>query len=330
MGRKQRVRALAARLRGEHQPRVGFEQVDHARAERDQPLARRRARPKRRQPADQRVLKAARLLVEQREREPGPIAEAPVERAGADGRGARHVLHRHTFDPARSDELTRGNENPLRYARIGRLTGVLPRIGGARFPSCLDGGCDLPHEVGEQVPQTLRELRIVQRAVVCKRVVGHPDGELGFEYVRARGLHGLAHLGLRPDGAEEPGARAHHGGRLVAQHVLRERPRSPVDRVLEGARQRGVVLGGGDQDRVRTLDRGEEGPNGLWRRVLEVLVERGQSGQPVPLDQIHPGREQFARRPEQLPVVGPSAQAAGDADPHALSPAGRARCRRSA
>ena len=45
----------------------------------------------------------------------------------------------------------------------------------------------------------------------------------------------------------------------------------------------------------------------------------GRLGEPVPLHQLGPGREQRARRPEQPAVVGSPAQAAGDAeDPHRL------------
>ena len=50
---------------------------------------------------------------------------------------------------------------------------------------------------------------------------------------------------------------------------------------------------------------------------LEVFVEGRHARESVPLHQLDPGREQRARRPEQLAVVGSSAQAAGDAeDPH--------------
>ena len=43
----------------------------------------------------------------------------------------------------------------------------------------------------------------------------------------------LAQLALGQHGAEHAGARPDHGGRLAAQGVVRERPRCPVERVLE-------------------------------------------------------------------------------------------------
>jgi hypothetical protein len=135
--------------------------------------------------------------------------------------------------------------------------------------------------------------------------------------VCARGLQDLADLGLGPHRTEEAGARADDGARLVAQDVVRERARGPVERVLERARQRGVVLGGGDEERVGLGDGVEELPDGLGRRGLEVLVEGGQAGEALPLHEVRSGRERVARRPEQPAVVGASAQAAGDAeDPH--------------
>ena len=162
--------------------------------------------------------------------------------------------------------------------------------------------------------------------------VGHADGQLGLEHVRAGRLERLAHLGLRPDGAEQAGARADHGGGLLLEHVVGERARGPVERVLEPAGDRGVVLRRGDQERVGRLDRVEEVLHGRGRVVLEVLVEDGQAGEAVPLHELDPGRQGVPCRPEQPAVVGAPAHAACDAeDPHGARPAARrARARRSA
>ena len=65
--------------------------------------------------------------------------------------------------------------------------------------------------------------QVRERAVLREGEVGHADGQLGVEHVRARRLQGLAHLGLGPDGAEQARARADHRAGLVAQHVVRER-----------------------------------------------------------------------------------------------------------
>ena len=113
-----------------------------------------------------------------------------------------------------------------------------------------------------------------------------PTGSSVVEHVGARGLQRLAHLGLRPDGAEQPGAGPDHRARLVPQHVLGERARGPVDRVLQRAGQRRVVLRRRDQQRVRVLDRGQELAHRFRRRVLEVLVEGGQARESVPLHQL--------------------------------------------
>ena len=79
---------------------------------------------------------------------------------------------------------------------------------------------------------------------------------------------------------------------------------------LSSARDRVVVLRRGDQDRVgaRRSPRAAR-CTGSGRVVLVVLVERRDRLQPVELDQLGPGRQQLARRPEQLGVVRVSPQA---------------------
>jgi hypothetical protein len=108
------------------------------------------------------------------------------------------------------------------------------------------------------------------------------------------------------------------GGGLVLEHVLGERARSPVQRVLERARERSVVFRCGDQQSVSFLDRAEEFQDRLRGSGLEVFVEGRDARDVVPLHQLDSRREQRARRLEEPAVVGSSAQAAGDTeDPHA-------------
>src|SRR2546421_5301652 len=66
--------------------------------------------------------------------------------------------------------------------------------------------------------------------------VGMRDGELDIEYARAERRQHLPQLGLRPDCPERAGARTDHEHRLVPEHILRDRARDPVDRILQLAR----------------------------------------------------------------------------------------------
>ena len=87
--------------------------------------------------------------------------------------------------------------------------------------------------------------------VVVELLVRVADRQLGLGHARAHRAEHLAELGRRPDAAERAGARADHGDGLVAERVRRERPRRPVERVLERARDRRVVLRRREEDRVR-------------------------------------------------------------------------------
>ena len=146
------------------------------------------------------------------------------------------------------------------------------------------------------------ELGVGERVVGVEGRVGHADRQLGLEHVRARGLERLADLGLRPDGAEQAGAGPDHGARLLAQDVVGERARGPVERVLEPAGDRGVVLGRGDQEPVglRRPRRGSPrrraaaSPRGPRRRWA------GRRGPPTPRSRLRAG----ACRPPPGAAVG--------------------------
>ena len=75
----------------------------------------------------------------------------------------------------------------------------------------------------------------------------------------------------------------------------------PVERVLERAGDRAVVLGRHDQDGVRLGDRRAERRDGERGRVLLVLVERRQVAEPIPDGVVHAVREV---RPQQAAGAG--------------------------
>src|SRR2546425_12490196 len=88
-----------------------------------------------------------------------------------------------------------------------------------------------------------RSLLIEQRAVAVERFVRERQRKLAVDHACSRRRQRLAQLGLSPDRAEGAGARPDHGGRLVAKRGVCDRPRGPVEGVLELAGDRGVVLG---------------------------------------------------------------------------------------
>jgi hypothetical protein len=115
------------------------------------------------------------------------------------------------------------------------------------------GGCT-GEEVGEDVLEACAELVVGEREVVVEGLVCVADRELVVEDVRAGGCEHLSELGLRPDGAEEAGAGADDGDRLLAQRVTGVGAGGPVEGVLELPGDRGVVFGGGDEQRVGGLE----------------------------------------------------------------------------
>ena len=128
----------------------------------------------------------------------------------------------------------------------------------------------------------------------------------------------LRSLGLSPDGAEASRRSADDGGGLALKGCRRPRARGPVDRVLEHARDRRVVLGRRDQQCVGVGDRAAQRGH-RWRREVAVVVfvvgrDRLEAVPDLDLD--------ARRRPlrdvaEQARVVRVGAQAAGDGeDPH--------------
>ena len=96
-----------------------------------------------------------------------------------------------------------------------------------------------------------------------------------------------------------PGAGADDRDRLVAQRARRERAREPVERVLELARDRVVVLRRGEEHDVGLVDRGGERAQDPRARLAVVVV--GVVGrhrlQALPQLQLGPGRQQLLPPP---------------------------------
>src|SRR5689334_21746024 len=171
---------------------------------------------------------------------------------------------------------------------------------------------ELPGEGDVQrLLQLLHELVVDQPSLFVELQGGVADGDLRLHDASSPSREHLAELGLRPDGAEGPGARADDERRLPAQDGRRNRTRQPVDRVLQLAWDRGVVLRGREQEQVRGGD-GVAQFGDLLDARLVVLVEGRQRLEAVPRFELDEGRQKLPRGAEELRVVRVPAQAARD------------------
>ena len=261
-------------------------------AERLQALGGGRARAERRRAGDQRVLELARVLVEQREREPGAVAEAAVERAGADAGGAGDVLHRDVLDPALVDQRRAAAS---RMRRRLRAASARSRGGG---PSAISGRSGTPAIMPTARPERAppgtgrRAGRPGARSARGRRATSSssnapsamPTGSSDSSTCAPEALSALRTSACAQTAPKRPVLAPITADGLLPEDVVRERARRPVERVLEPAGERGVVLGRGDQQRVGRLDRVQEVLHRRGRVVLEVLVEDGQGrrGRPTP------------------------------------------------
>ena len=219
---------------------------------------------------------------------------------------------------ARAARSRRGVDRDYAAATTGR-----PARTCCRAP-CLVG------ELFDALAQLLPELLVHEPAGLEPRR-RMPDGELGVEHASARGRQDLAQLRLRPDRAEDPAARADDRDGLVAERIHGERPRKPVDSVLQLARNRRVVLGRAEEDRVGAGDVRAQSRDGRRRRVdVVVLVVRGHRLQAVPQLELDVAGRELGRCAQQVRVVGLAAQAARDGENlHARPPSRTAGRRRS-
>jgi hypothetical protein len=98
----------------------------------------------------------------------------------------------------------------------------------------------------------------------------------------------LAGLVVRPHAAVLPERSADHGQRLALECAVTERPRQPVDRVLEHSRDAPVVFGRDDERRVGLGGRSPQRHHGFDHVVVvDVLVVERQLTQPVEQLQRH-------------------------------------------
>ena len=133
VGRRAQPRARAAGLVGAQDRAALLHELDHAVEEGEQPLGRRRAGAERRRAAQDGLLQAPLRLVQQRAQEPLAVAEAPEQRALADARGARDVVHGHRLDAALGEQPGGRLQHAARgCARRPRARPAARRRGGAR------------------------------------------------------------------------------------------------------------------------------------------------------------------------------------------------------
>ena len=114
----------SGRLGGPDQLAVPIQVLGEAGHEGDQPVACRRAGAERRLAPDQLLLEKPLALADHRPRQAGAIAEAAEERALADARLRRDVVHRHVLHPALREEALARVEDARRVAgRVGTRGG---------------------------------------------------------------------------------------------------------------------------------------------------------------------------------------------------------------
>src|SRR5262249_9523301 len=138
-------------------------------------------------------------------------------------------------------------------------------------------------------------------------------GQLGAGQAGADDGEDLAQVRQGPGAAAGAGTGADRGGRLAVQHGTAPWPGCPVQGVLQLARDRPVVFGGGDQQRACARDqRAQRGDPGRRRAGLGVLAVGGHVRQPVPDDQADAWRQVAGGGPQQGPGVRAGPQAPGD------------------
>ncbi len=163
----------------------------------------------------------------------------------------------------------------------------------------------------EREPEPVEELAVQQAALRVELLVRAGDGELVPDDAGAGDAEHLPEVGLRPHGAELARAGADHGHGLVAQSALAHRARGPVDRVLQHAGNRTVVLGCGEEDRVRRRPLLTETADGRGELLeLEILVVQGQVADALPDLDLDALRRGLGRGVQELRVVRRGPQAA--------------------
>ena len=169
-----------------------------------------------------------------------------------------------------------------------------------------------PGQSPDQGRQIALDLGVCERPGCGQHLVSAGDRELLLEHLGADRPQHLARLRLRADRAVAPRAGPHHRGGLVRENALARGPGGPVERVLEHAGNRAVVLGGGDEDRAGRVDPPPEIEHRTRRPLtLQVLVEVGDRAE-LSEDLEADTRGSERRRPfDQAQVERVPSQAAG-------------------
>ena len=136
---------------------------------------------------------------------------------------------------------------------------------------------DLGGQLAHYVAQVRGHLDVLPRVFPVERFGRHRQLEV-LDHPRARDAEGLAGLVVRPHPAVLAMRRADDGHRLVLQRTVAERPRQPVDRVLQHAGNAAVVLRGDDEGGVGVGSRGAQRHDRRWHVVVvDVLVVERQA-----------------------------------------------------
>src|SRR5918993_1479620 len=195
------------------------------------------------------------------------------------------------------------------------------RRGDPRAPGGSGGVADrlgLEGQAREQGPQPSVQRGVDEAAVVERLECPTHAHRVGQHVCTGDPEHAHAVL-TGPLRSARRATGAEHRGGLADDRRGPARAGQPDDRVLEGARQRAVVLGGDEQEGVRVGDGFPQVTRDLGQDVVVVELLRvvRQLAEPLEEGAVHPGREVVDGGVGELAVRGAGAQAADeDEDVH--------------
>src|SRR5579859_976538 len=163
-------------------------------------------------------------------------------------------------------------------------------------------------------PELVEDLSVEEPALRVEALLRAADRNLGADNARAGDAEDPLQVLLRPEGAELARAGADHRDRLVAKHRVLPRPRSPVDRVLEAAGDRAVVLGRREENRVGGTPLVAQAPHRLEGVALEVVVVQRELAESLPELELDPVGRGLDRSPQEARVERALPQAAGNGE----------------
>src|SRR5438093_7032785 len=133
-------------------------------------------------------------------------------------------------------------------------------------------------------PKALGEERVPQAPALVEHIVSVRHRDFTFDDACSGDPEDAPEILLRPDRTERPRGGTCDRDRLVPERAAAVTGRGPVDGVLQHSRDRAVVLGSDDEQRIRALDLRAEV---LYRRgrlasgLVHVLVIRRDELEPV-------------------------------------------------